>query len=258
MTSPDFERCHAVTAKWEGGWSNHKDDPGGATMYGVIQTVYDAYRDGKSLKRQSVRHISRNEALDIFFNNYWQAGNCEPLWPGVDLAVYDASVNSGVSRGRKWLMASLGSDDHSVTVKRICQKRLSFVQGLRIFSVFGKGWTRRIADVQAKGVAWALAAMHGPIEAKIDGRGRSGTAKAKTAKSAEARRAVTAGGGDRCRHRRRRRQSRPCPAQLGDWLTYGLDRCRRPGRRRFYLSSRPSVNRQQAEAYAREAETLNA
>ncbi len=38
-----FEACHAITAKWEGGWSNHKADPGGKTMYGVTEAVFHAW-----------------------------------------------------------------------------------------------------------------------------------------------------------------------------------------------------------------------
>ncbi len=67
-----FEACHHITAGWEGGWSNHPDDPGGATMYGVIQSVYDAYRKRKGLPTRSVRLITRTEALDIYRAEYWE------------------------------------------------------------------------------------------------------------------------------------------------------------------------------------------
>lgn len=157
--SDRFEICHAITAKWEGGWSNHKADPGGATMYGVTQAVYDKWRKKRGQKTQSVRNITKAEALIIYKENYWNACGAPELFPGVDLAVYDASVNSGVSRGRKWLLAAVGSNDHSATVKKICRARLSFVQSLKIWKDFGKGWGRRIADIEVKGVAMALAAM---------------------------------------------------------------------------------------------------
>lgn len=162
MTSKGFQRCFPVTQKWEGGWSNHKADPGGATMYGVIQTVYNAYRKSKDLAQQSVRNITRAEATEIFYKNYWLKAGCDKLKPGVDMATFDGSVNSGVSRGRRWLLASLSSsDDHVQTIKNICAKRLGFVQSLRIWKTFGKGWARRIADVQAKSVGMYLAA-YGP------------------------------------------------------------------------------------------------
>lgn len=152
-----FDRCHAVTAKWEGGWSNHAADPGGKTMYGVTEAVYHAWFREQGKQPRPVRSISMSEALAIYKSNYWYAAKCNTLAVGVDLAVYDAAVNSGVSRGRKWLAASIGASDVE-TIKRICKARLSFVQGLKTWKVFGKGWSNRIADIEAKGVAWAMAA----------------------------------------------------------------------------------------------------
>jgi len=37
-----FRACLDQTFKWEGGYSNDKYDPGGATMHGIIQREYDA------------------------------------------------------------------------------------------------------------------------------------------------------------------------------------------------------------------------
>lgn len=178
-----FDACHPITAGWEGGWSNHPDDPGGATMYGVIQKVYDAYRKRKGLPIRSVRLITRTEALEIYRAEYWEKCGAPTLFPGVDLAVYDASVNSGVSRSIKWLKASVGSNDHSVTVKRICRVRLGFVQSLKIWKSFGKGWGRRIADIEAKGVAMALTAMGVAMSAQKAAFAGEATAAKKSAKA---------------------------------------------------------------------------
>jgi len=161
MTTDKFRRCHTVTSKWEGGWSDHAADPGGKTMYGITEAVFHAWlkKQGKGVR--PVRSISRGEAEMIYFEQYWEKAGCEGLHPGVDLATYDPSVNSGVSRGRKWLLAGIDSNnDHAKTVKNICRQRLSFVKSLNTWKVFGKGWGNRIADIQAKGVTWALAAVN--------------------------------------------------------------------------------------------------
>jgi lysozyme family protein len=44
--------------------------------------------------------------------------------------------------------------------KRICAKRLGFMQPLNIWKTFGRSWARRLADIEAKGVAWALTAAN--------------------------------------------------------------------------------------------------
>lgn len=153
-----FLRCHAITAAWEGGWSNHPADPGGKTMYGITEAVWLAWNKAKGiLKPKPVREITRSEAEEIYYKNYWLAAGCDKLRPGVDLCTYDSSVNSGVSRGRKWLLASVGGSDVQ-TVKKMCAARLSFLRALSTFAVFGKGWVNRVTDVEAKGVKMALEA----------------------------------------------------------------------------------------------------
>lgn len=159
MALGNFLRCHDVTAKWEGGWSDHPSDPGGKTMYGITLAKFrEHYPNGTAAQ---LRNISRKTALDIYAKDFWRPLACETLPAGVDLAVYDAGVNSGPARAKKWLAASaIGSAVQ--TVKAICAKRLGFVQSLKIWKTFGKGWSRRIADIEAKGVAWAMAATAAP------------------------------------------------------------------------------------------------
>jgi lysozyme family protein len=158
--TPKFLRTHKVTSGWEGGWSNNKADPGGKTMFGVTEARFHEWLDSQGQKRRPVASITHAEALQIYFSGYWQKLDCERLFPGVDLAVYDAGVNSGPARAEKWLYSSLDPKSrHDRTVKAICAKRLGFVQSLKHFATFGRGWTNRISDVQAKGVAWALSAM---------------------------------------------------------------------------------------------------
>lgn len=154
-----FDACHAITAAWEGGWSDHPADPGGKTMYGITEARWHEYQDKMRWKRTPVRNVTRAQALVFYRSEFWKACGAATLVPGVDLAVYDASVNSGVSRGRKWLLASVGSDNHAETVKRICRARLTFMQSLKIWKTFGTGWGRRVADIEVKGVAMALVVM---------------------------------------------------------------------------------------------------
>jgi lysozyme family protein len=186
MAAGCFEKCHAVTAVWEGGWSNHPADPGGATMYGITLAKFREHYPKATAAQLKI--ISRQTALAIYKSDYWAPVNGETLAPGVDLAVYDAAVNSGVGRAKKWLLASVGGAD-TETVKRICAKRLGFVQALKTWKTFGKGWARRIADIEAKGVAWAMAAAATPgvVKARLD-------REAEAAKSKAAAQTKTAGG----------------------------------------------------------------
>lgn len=159
----------------EGGYVNHPRDPGGATNMGVTQAVYDAWQDSHGEGRKSVRLIRRDEAAAIYRQRYWNVVRGDDLPAGVDYAVLDAAVNSGPKRGAKWLQQALGIEadgaigaatvaaarnaaDKVALVKDICRRRLGFVQALKTWKVFGKGWARRIAAVEALSVKIAFTA----------------------------------------------------------------------------------------------------
>lgn len=260
--SADFLRAHPVTAGWEGGWSNHRDDPGGKTMFGVTEAKWFEWLDKHGYPRRPVRSITKTEALQLYYEEFWTKAGCETLFPGVDLAVYDASVNSGVGRGRQWLLAGLDKQDrHDRTVKNICGRRLGFVQGLKHWKTFGRGWSNRIADIQAKGVAWALAAMHdkATVVGQLEDEARAKTATARKQNAGGAASGVTGGGAVALDPV----TTPPAPAeqivnqapQVADWLLTGV------GVGLFVLAVwliwKAAQNGQQARAYAREAETMS-
>jgi lysozyme family protein len=153
----NYEDCLAITLKWEGGDVNHPDDPGGKTRWGITQKTYDAYRKSIHAVTKSVFTMTKLEMLAIYKTNYWDAVNGDRLAIGVDLATWDYGVNSGPARARKDLLSVVGGTDVN-TIKKLCAKRMSFVKGLSTWKIFGKGWSNRIADIEAKGVAMALKA----------------------------------------------------------------------------------------------------
>lgn len=150
----------------EGGYSNHKDDPGGATMKGVIQRVYDGYRDRHGLKRQPVRSISDSEISAIYKTQYADAIKFDRLPAGIDYVVFDGAVNSGPGQSGKWLQRALGvkadgvmgnvtlaaadaHPDKAALVDAICDQRMKFLRALKTFATFGRGWTTRVTRVRS-------------------------------------------------------------------------------------------------------------
>ena len=86
--------------------------------------------------------------------------------------MFDYGVNSGVGRAGKVLRRLLGLSDKTYAISAeviaaakgrepkalvaaICDERLAFLQGLRTWSVFGKGWGRRVREVRAAALAMA-------------------------------------------------------------------------------------------------------
>ena len=146
--------------KYEGGYVDHPKDPGGPTNKGVTQAVYDAWQKKNGLPTQSVRNISDAAVAAIYKQQYWDAISGDDLPSGVDFAVFDFAVNSGVSRAAKYLQAVVGvTQDGQIgpatiqatktyVAMAVTNKRLAFMQSLSIWSTFGKGWSARIADVK--------------------------------------------------------------------------------------------------------------
>lgn len=103
-----FDRAHAFTAKWEGGFSDHPADTGGATMYGVsLAFARDlaGTAEGEALLRRlgvhlpvtatAIRRLTARQAAALFRYAFWDRLNLDglPLRPACVL--YDAAVNCG-------------------------------------------------------------------------------------------------------------------------------------------------------------------
>jgi lysozyme family protein len=186
----NFTPSLSVTLAYEGGWADHPKDPGGATMKGVTLATFRRFYPKAT--KADLKAISDADIARIYRQDYWQPVKGDTLAAGVDLATFDAAVNSGPARARKWLLASVGGAAPD-TVKKLCAKRLGFMRSLAIWSTFGKGWSRRVAAIEAKGVAWALAATGDKTVVKEVLRDEQ--AKAESTASKQTGGAATAGGG---------------------------------------------------------------
>lgn len=138
-TRGGFARALTRVLRYEGGYSDHPDDPGGATNQGITQRTYDAWRDRHGVERQSVKHITPQEVEGIYHANYWLKAGCDQLPPAVAAATFDAAVHSGVTQALHWHHDSKG--DWRVAIGL----RLAFLSRLDAWPVFGRGWTRRMA-----------------------------------------------------------------------------------------------------------------
>jgi lysozyme family protein len=168
MSAAHFPTCLALTLVYEGGWSNHPRDPGGATMCGITQRVYDEDREARRLPPQSVRLSTEAERAAIYRRRYWATTRGDELPAGVDYAVFDFAVNSGVGRAVRTLQRIVGVEEDGVAGRvtlaaavrydaqyqataltdALCHARLQFLRGLPTFDAFGKGWTQRVMGQQ--------------------------------------------------------------------------------------------------------------
>jgi lysozyme family protein len=93
----------------EGGYSNHPSDPGGPTNWGI--TIHDARAHWKpDATAADVRAMPVAVAKQIYRSKYWDALRGDDLPAGVDYAVFDYGVNSGIGRAAKVLQRFVGVD----------------------------------------------------------------------------------------------------------------------------------------------------
>lgn len=165
----NFKKCLEKVLKHEGGYVDHPKDPGGATNKGITLKTYQRMF-GKEKTKEDLRIISDVDVELIYDCYYWHKCRCDDLPPGIDYAVFDAAVNSGVSRSAKWLQeclecqtdgiignktihAAVNDICHADLIKDICSERLAFLCSLRTWSIFGNGWGRRVEQVERDAIA---------------------------------------------------------------------------------------------------------
>lgn len=154
----NFDTAFALLLGHEGDFSDHADDPGGKTRYGVTEAV--AREVGY---KGEMRELPLELAKRIYLEKYWKPIRADDLPPGIRYAVFDGAVNSGPAQATRWLQRALGveadgvigpqtlaaayAQDMNALRLRILAQRLRFMASLPNWPAFSRGWSRRIADL---------------------------------------------------------------------------------------------------------------
>lgn len=127
----------------EGGWyaGNEARDPN-PTNFGIIQSVYDAWRDFLRQPRQSVRKITRDEAAEIYWHWYWLKAGCQGLtWP-LALVHFDAAVNHGTGNAAKLIRRANGDWRQYIAARR--DFYAAIIRHNPAMKPNERGWARRM------------------------------------------------------------------------------------------------------------------
>lgn len=141
----------------EGGYTNNPNDKGGPTNFGITIADYKKYLNPNGTA-SDVRNMTVDQAKAIYKPKYWDAVNGDNLPSGVDYCVFDYGVNSGVSRAVKVYKQFKDITDPVQLINKICDERLAFMHNIRggkDWSVFGKGWQRRVDGVRTNSIKLA-------------------------------------------------------------------------------------------------------
>lgn len=170
-----FDKAHDFVAKWEGGWDNHPNDPGGPTMYGVSLRFLedlgiewgDLDFDG-DIDIDDVRLVTLEKARELFKAAFWDRLRLDEVPPLCAWVLYDTAVNMGLSYARKLFQKAVGITADGIWGPiswgklRTCDDRKTALAMLPIrrrryadlaeanprLKVFLKGWTNRVDDLR--------------------------------------------------------------------------------------------------------------
>lgn len=145
----------------EKGFSNHKDDRGGETNWGITKALARAHG-----YQGDMRKLTRDRAIDIYYREFWNAKIVDSIHNYVAFHLFDCAINSGYTNAIKILQRAVGiKDDGKLgtatmnalsklserdAILKFCIARMHFYGTLWNFKTFGRGWRNRLfilADV---------------------------------------------------------------------------------------------------------------
>ena len=139
MMTQRFHRILPFIFKWEGGYENDPDDPGGETKFGI---------DKRSHPDVNIRNLTQEQAAEIYWRDYWVKNGCEWNTEPVGEVFFNACVNCGAGRARTILhalpvphTAAAFLDAQEAFYRRLTAARPPLTK-------FLKGWLNRTADLR--------------------------------------------------------------------------------------------------------------
>lgn len=166
-----FDIYAPFLASWEGGYSNNKNDKGGATNKGVTYTTFTAYckRKGVTPTLAGLRALPEADWKNIMKGGYWDAVHADGIHDqGVANLIADWAVNSGPNSATKNVQRLVGAKvdgifgqktldavnaaNPGVLFVRLRQARLDMYARLvhngSSQKVFLAGWTNRTKSIR--------------------------------------------------------------------------------------------------------------
>jgi len=165
---PDaFDTSLAEILKHEGGFVNHPRDPGGMTNLGVTKNTWESWT-GKKASEADMRALTPTKVAPLYAERYWNVNHCSDMPPALALCVFDFGVNAGPARAARYLQQIIGAGrdgkigpasiaamrtyvaSHGVAqaVRFYQQSRRDYYHQLPTFNTFGRGWLRRVDEVE--------------------------------------------------------------------------------------------------------------
>jgi lysozyme family protein len=149
----NFDQAFTKLIGHEGGYSNDKSDPGGETKFGISKRAYPG---------EDIANMTLERAKAIYSHDYWGPAGCDTVPDSIRFPLFDMAVNLGVRNAIKQLQKTCQTDedgifgpitlqavnsmDQTKLAIRLIANQLEYYTNLATWTVFGKGWSRRVVD----------------------------------------------------------------------------------------------------------------
>ena len=153
-----FETAVQYTIEEEGGFSDHPDDRGGATKFGI--SIGFMRRIDPDVTTEDIAGLSLEEAKDLYKVHFWDRIRGDDLQPPMALLTFDMAVTSGQGDAVRTLQATVGAYEDGIigpvtigaayyapswtrVVQDFSTRRVLHFSKLPNWAVFGRGWVAR-------------------------------------------------------------------------------------------------------------------
>jgi lysozyme family protein len=166
IENPVFLQSVIFVLKYEGGYVNDPDGPGGETKYGISK---------KSYPDLNIADVTIDLARRIYKQDYWDKLRCEEMPSSVAMVLLDSGVNCGTKRVAMWVQESLRSmgyklktdgiigpktlsaihdcDDKALILVFLARRLFRYICLAKKYPQYVRGWVGRVSDLM-KEVAW--------------------------------------------------------------------------------------------------------
>ena len=167
----NWDKSFNMVIAHEGGFTNDQRDKGnrlpdgreGCTMWGCTQANWEKYI-GHTVTQDDMKAWKKEDVKPLYKRDYWDAVRGDDLPNGVDYAVFDFAINAGPAAARKMIQKALRVTPDGVfgpatlkaiqgangldLLKKFSNNKEEFYKSLDNFPTYGKGWLKRVADVE--------------------------------------------------------------------------------------------------------------